>query len=68
MAKNWINQFLIWRAKHIQHKHFVLFLSLIVGLLSGVAAVIIKNTVHFIQQLITTGFSKDLHNYLYFIS
>ena len=67
MAKNWINQFLIWRAKHIQHKHFVLFLSLIVGLLSGVAAVIIKNTVHFIQQLITTGFSKDLHNYLYFI-
>ena len=67
MAKNWINQFLIWRVKHIQQKHFLLFLSIIVGLLSGLVAVILKNTVHFIQQLITKGFSQELHNYLYFI-
>ena len=62
-----MGRFYLWRVKHIQHKHFVLFLSLIVGLLSGLAAVIIKNTVHFIQQLITTGFSQNIHNYLYFI-
>jgi len=62
-----MNSFYLWRIKHIQHKHFVIFLSLIVGLLSGFAAVIIKNSVHFIQQLVSTGFTKNLHNYLYFV-
>ena len=62
-----MNKFYLWRIKHIQHKHFVLFLSLIVGLLSGLSAVIIKNAVHFIQQFISTGFTKNIHNYLYFI-
>ncbi len=67
MAKNWLNRFLIWRVKHIQQKHFVLVLSLIVGLLSGLMAVVIKNAVHIIQKLITTGFTKNIHNYLYFV-
>jgi CIC family chloride channel protein len=62
-----MNTFYLWRIKHIQHKHFVLFLSVIVGLLSGLTAVIIKNSVHFIQQLVSTGFSQNIHNYLYFI-
>jgi CIC family chloride channel protein len=66
-TNNLLSRFLIWRLKHIQHKHFVLFLSLIVGLLSGFAAVIIKNAVHFIQQLVSTGFTQNIHNYLYFI-
>lgn len=39
---------------------------MIVGLASGIGAVIIKNSVHFIQHLLTSGFSKELHNYLYF--
>jgi chloride channel protein, CIC family len=62
-----MTKFYLWRLKHIQHKHFVLLLSLIVGLLSGLAAVIIKNSVHFIQALLASGFTKDYHNYLYFI-
>ncbi len=59
--------FYLWRLKNIKPKHFVLILSLLVGLLAGFAAVILKNTVHFIQELLTNLFSKDLHNYLYFI-
>lgn len=66
-ANTILNKFFAWRIKNIQHKHFVLFLSLIVGLLSGFAAVIIKNSVHFIQELIATGFTQNLHNYLYFV-
>ena len=65
--KDLLNRFLVWRVKHIQHRYFVLILSIIVGLLSGFAAVIIKNSVHFIQQLLTHGFVKDYHNYLYFV-
>ena len=62
-----MNTFYLWRVEHIQQKHFVLFLSIIVGLLSGFAAVILKNSVHFIQQLISTGSSQNIYNYLYFI-
>lgn len=62
-----LGRFLIWRVKHIGHRQFVLILSVIVGLASGFGAIIIKNSVHFIQHLLTGGFSKDLHLYLYFI-
>lgn len=51
----------------IQPKHFVLFLSLIVGLLSGLAVVVIKNSVHFIQHLLTLSLVKDYQNYLFFV-
>jgi CIC family chloride channel protein len=44
-----------------------LFLSLIVGLLSGLAVVIIKNSVHFIQHLLTLSLVKDYQNYLFFV-
>lgn len=67
MAKISVNRFTLWRIKHIQQKHFILFLSLIVGLLSGISTVVIKNTVHFIQKLVKSGFSHEIHNYLYFI-
>ena len=61
------NKLFLWRTKNIQQKHFVLILSLVVGLLSGLAAVVIKNSVHFIQELIATGFTKSIHSYLYFV-
>jgi len=62
-----LSRFLIWKTNHIQHKHFVLFLSLIVGLLSGFASVLIKNGVHLIKHLLTLGFSKEFHNYWFFV-
>jgi len=39
----------------------------VVGLLSGFAVVIVKNSVHFIQQLLTLGFVKEFENYLFFL-
>lgn len=67
MGGNWLQRFSQWRLKNIQQKHFILFLSIIVGLLSGLAAVIIKNLAHYIQELIKSGFTQSIHNYLYFI-
>lgn len=62
-----LGRFLIWRVKHISNKQFILILSVIIGLIVGLVAVIIKNSVYFIESLLTTGFAKDYHNYLYFI-
>ena len=37
---------LLWKVKNVSHKEFILIISLIVGIGSGLIAVLIKNTVH----------------------
>lgn len=44
----------------------MLLLSLVIGIVSGLSAVILKNTVFFTHDLITHGFVFDDSNYLYF--
>jgi len=48
-----------------RQRQLVLILSVIIGLASGVAAVVLKNTVFFTHDLITHGFNFDAANYLY---
>src|SRR6056297_2205724 len=68
MAKtNLIARLLVWRIKHIDDKKFIMFLSVLVGIVAGFSAVVIKNTVHLIKNILTSGFVKDYQNYLYFI-
>lgn len=55
----------IWRLKNIEEKKFILLLSLVIGLLSGLAAIILKNAVHYTHYFITNGFSFTEENYLY---
>ncbi len=43
----------VWRLKRVSDRHFILFLSFIIGLASGFAAVILKNTVHYTYVFIT---------------
>lgn len=61
-----IRRFLIWRVKKIDDNKFMMFLSIVVGIVVGFAAVIIKNSVHLIQELLTNNFGSQDHNYLYF--
>lgn len=51
--------------KHISTKNFVLLLGGIIGILAGLAAVLLKTTVHFIQHQLTSGFKIEFANYLY---
>lgn len=63
-ANEILAKFLIWRIKHIKTRNFVIFLSAVIGTLAGLAAVTLKAAVHFIQNILKSGF---LPNYLYFI-
>lgn len=51
----WLHRFLVWRIKHINNNDFTLILSAIVGTLAGLAAVSLKESVHFIQHLLQEG-------------
>lgn len=66
-AKQMLRRFLRWRVKHISNRQFVLIMSIVVGLGSGLAAVVIKNTTHLIQAFLISDAVKDYHTYLYFV-
>ncbi len=50
-----------------EHRKRLLFLSFVIGLLSGLAAVMLKNIVHYTHHLITNGFDFSAGNYLYLV-
>ncbi len=58
---------LVWREQHISERTFVLMLSLFVGLFTGLAAVLLKHLIFWIQQLLISHMVPDGANYLYFI-
>ncbi|NLJ06359.1 MAG: chloride channel protein [Sphingobacteriales bacterium] len=63
--EKYLRLFLMWRVRNIKDKPFILILSVLIGLLTGLAAVVLKNTVHFIQEVLVKQFSDLNINYLY---
>ena len=66
-AESLFMRFLIWRERHVKEKTFVIFLSLVVGVLGGFAALILKSLIHLISGLLTSHLSVTEGNYLFFI-
>lgn len=60
-----ITKFLIWRLKHVSDNNFLILIASIVGLISGLAAVILKSTVHEISYLLENSLNKYDINYFY---
>lgn len=58
---------MIWRLRHLSNKNFVLILSGVIGILAGLAAVILKTAVHAIQKFLTQSFYEDYANFFYII-
>jgi CIC family chloride channel protein len=56
-----------WRDQHIQQRHFILILSVVIGMLASFAANLLKFTIHLIQQLLTEGFSRYEVNYWFLV-
>jgi len=65
IPKSFAGRLLIWRLRHIKQREFVLILSVLVGIGSGLAAVILKNTLYYTNYFLTNGFSYHGIYYLY---
>lgn len=59
--------FLMWRERHIKEKNFVLVLALLVGVFSGLAALVLKWLIHYISEVLTAGINLESGNYIYII-
>ncbi len=63
-AETLLGRFLIWRVRNIPQKQFILILSVLVGLFTGLVAVTLKNIVHIIQEFVS---KSSWHQYYYFV-
>lgn len=63
----WWETVVTWREKHIKEKNFLLVLALIVGVICGFAAQLLKFFIHQIEHLLTSGLSTDSANWLYLV-
>lgn len=48
-------------------KNTTYIISIVIGILVGLGAMVIKKAVHLVQWLLTSSFSNELSNYLYFV-
>ncbi len=56
-----------WREHHIKEQNFVIMLALVVGVLCGLAAQLLKYLIHAIAHALTSHFSATTENYLYLV-
>ena len=61
-----VHRFFEWRSKHISDRQYIYILSVVVGILAGISAIVIKKSAHFIEHLLTSSFANQYENYLYF--
>lgn len=62
-----LHNFLVWRIRHIRDRNFMIILGVLLGLVSGLAAVILKGTVHWIQGELTLLTQLEFGPILYVI-
>ena len=57
-------KFLLWRHKHIKERTFVLIISFFVGIGAAIAAITLKTTIHFIQNILTSDLQEGANYWL----
>ena len=65
--KSLFQRLLLWREKKIKDKHFVLILSFIVGILTALAASLLKFLIEYIKHFLTENFDSTGVNWLYLV-
>ena len=58
---------LVWREKKIKDKHFILILSFAVGIVTALAASLLKFLIEYIKHFLTENFDSTGANWLYLV-
>jgi CIC family chloride channel protein len=60
-----LGKFIVWKEKHLTHRQFIYILSFVIGIVSSLAAVLLKNAVHYTHHFLTHYIAIDRINFLY---
>lgn len=61
----WVNRLVVWRFEKLGERNFIYLLSFLVGILSGIAALLLKKLVHLFENLLTDWLQKDTYSFFY---
>lgn len=64
---DWWLKVVSWRERHFKESNFVIFLALVVGLLCGLAAQLLKFLIHLISSLLTAHINVTQANWVYLV-
>ena len=67
LADRYLFQFLKWRIKYISNRNFLVFLSVLVGIICAIAAVVLKASVHYIEAYLQNDLNLPYKGTLYFV-
>ena len=62
----YIRKIITWRDHYLSPRQLIIILSIVVGLLGGLSAVLLKSIVHFTQVLLTHNLVEGMGYFLYF--
>lgn len=62
-----LGKFILWKEKHLTHRQFVYILAFFVGIVSGTAAVLLKNVVHFVHHFLHHSIAQEETNLIYLL-
>ncbi len=65
--RSWLERILIWRMRHISEKQLMLILSVIIGILAAIAAVVLKTSVHYLEGWVRSVPGAHIGNWLFLI-
>ncbi len=65
--KDLLNKLVAWRIANISERNFLYLLSLVVGIVSGLAALILKNLIHFVAEELIDKIEIRGFHYLYLL-
>jgi CIC family chloride channel protein len=60
-----LEKFNNWRIAHMSERNFVYILSFVIGILTGIVALVLKNLIHIVELILTGMFPANTFNYLY---
>ena len=66
-ASNWFEKLLAWRERHINERRFIVILALVVGIVSGLAAVLLKFIISQLSWVVTSTTITSQANIQYII-
>ncbi|MDD3010435.1 MAG: chloride channel protein, partial [Bacteroidales bacterium] len=65
--RSFSGKIIVWTNKHLSEQQFLILLAFLVGLISGFAAIVLKNTLHFMSGLLTSGFDVESASWMYLL-
>jgi CIC family chloride channel protein len=65
--RNYFAMFIQWRVKNLPDTIFLILLSIIIGLLTGLAAFVLKETVYGIENRLMSFYNSSQRVYLFLI-